>query len=149
MDARTAAGVASRWARIWWRASTPLVGEQPGNRSNNSSVTTVLLTMLPWVAGVQRWQRGALGVGTVGCPLRSVTVRPCAWSQCGPALGHSAAIGFKTRSTSEVDSISPSPILDQRVSVEIDPAGQKCEFVCVEIAILQTDGWPDCYLHRF
>ena len=45
IDARTAAGVASRWARIWWAAS----------------VTTVLLTMLPWVAGVQRWQCGALG----------------------------------------------------------------------------------------
>src|ERR1035437_5352881 len=86
MDARTAAGVASRWARIWWPASTPLVGEQPGNRSNNSSVTTVLLTMLPWVAGVQRWQRGALGVGTVGWPLRSVTVRPCAWSLRGYRL---------------------------------------------------------------
>src|ERR1035437_177087 len=86
MDARTAAGVASRWARIWSPASTPLVGEQPGNRSNNSSVTTVLLTMLPWVAGVQRWQRGALGVGTVGWPLRSVTVRPCAWSLRGYRL---------------------------------------------------------------
>src|ERR1019366_7301773 len=92
MDARTAAGVASRWARIWWPASTPLVGEQPGNRSNNSSVTTVLLTMLPWVAGVQRWQRGALGVGTVGCPLRSVTVRPCAWSQCGYRLAEAAHV---------------------------------------------------------
>src|ERR1035438_4197754 len=45
IDARTATGVASRWARIWWPAS----------------VTTVLLTMLPWVAGVQRWQCGALG----------------------------------------------------------------------------------------
>ena len=84
------------------------------------------------------------------CRLPRITPAACpVGARIGPVLGHSAAIGFKTRSTSEVDSISPSPILDQRVSVEIDPAGQKCEFVCVEIAILQTDGWPDCYLHRF
>src|ERR1035438_9039528 len=129
IDARTAAGVASRWARIWWPASTPLVGEQPGNRSNNSSVTTVLLTMLPWVAGVQRWQRGALGVGTVGCPLRSVTVRPCAWSLRGYRLQNLQHVcgGLDLA----------VPILDQRVSVEIDPAGQKCEFTCIEVAILQ------------
>ena len=45
-----------------------------------------------------------LGPGTISaaCPVGS---------RIGPALGHSAAIGFRTCNTSEVDSISPSQYL--------------------------------------
>src|ERR1035441_1373190 len=104
-------------------------------------LSTVMLTMLPWVAGVQRWQRGALGVGTVGWPLRSVTVRPCAWSLRGYRLQNAQHV---------CDGLDFAvPILDECVPVDIDPTGQKCEFVRVEIAILQTDGWPYGHLHRF